>query len=140
MKKKAYFFKSGVMMIPVLLIVLLSVSCTKEPGTGGSSSLYGKVHVHNYNGTFTAFQNEYNAQDADVYIVYGDERSYSDRVRTNPAGVYEFKYLRPGKYTVYVYSKDSTLAAPSGTIAVQQTVEITKNRQEVEVPEILIFE
>ena len=138
MKKFTFFNKTT----PVLAgILIMMVSCTKEPGTGGNSSIYGKVQVHDYNSTFTVLQGEYAAQDADVYIVYGDdERSYSDRTRTNPDGVYEFKYLRPGKYTIYVYSKDSTLASPSGTIAVQQTIEITKKKQEVEVPEILIFD
>lgn len=133
--------KTKLILLNGLLGLFLFTACSKEPGTGGSSSLYGKVHVHDYNSTFTVLQGEYDAQDADVYIVYGDEtKSYSDRTRTNPDGVYEFKYLRPGKYTIYVYSKDSTLASPSGTVAIQQTVEITKKNQETEVPEILIFE
>jgi hypothetical protein len=53
--------------------------------------------------------------------------------------VYEFKYLRPGNYTVFVYSEDSTLTLPSGKYAVIREIKITGNRQTVKADDIIIF-
>jgi len=74
-----------------------------------------------------------------VYIIYGNDRSYSQRERSNFDGVYEFKYLRPGNYTVYCYSKDSTLTVVSGIVPVIKKVTIDKNKQTVEVEEMKVF-
>ena len=128
--------------ILIIVAVLLSAfvnSCKKEAGEGGNSSVYGKVYVKDYNGTFTVLQDEYYGPEIDVYIIYGDDKSYGERIRTNYDGVYEFKYLRPGKYHIYAYSKDSTLQT-NADISVIKDVEITKNHQDVEVPEIIIFD
>ena len=133
--KKIIFTKS-------LLLIGLSVflfSCSKDPGEGGNSSIYGSVWVKNYNSTFTVLNGKYEGADEDVYIIYGDEKGYSDKVSTNYKGEFEFKYLRPGKYTVFIYSKDSTLQSPSGKIPIIKEVEITERKQEVEIPTITIF-
>jgi len=81
----------------------------------------------------------YPAPDEDVFIIYDGDRSYSQRIRTNYDGVYEFKYLRPGDYTIYAYSKDSTLTLPQEIYPVIREVTIDKNKQSVEVPDIKIF-
>lgn len=131
--KKTYF------IVSICLTLLLSVSsCKKEAGSGGTSSIYGKVFAKNYNSTFTVLQEQYYAQDVDVYIIYGDDKSYSDRVRTSYDGTYEFKYLRKGIYHIYAYSIDSTLQT-NAFIPVIRDVEITKNQQENEASEIVIF-
>lgn len=127
------------LFLAVSLTAFFLFSCEKEPGEGGNSTIFGKVYVKDYNGTFTVLNGEYYGQDEDVYIIYGDDKTYSDHVSTNYDGVYEFKYLRPGKYTVYTYSKDSTLQSPSGVYEVKQEVEITEKNQEYEVPELIIF-
>lgn len=123
----------------VFLSAILASSCKKGPGEGGNSSIYGKVWVRDFNSNFTILYGEYNGADEDVYIVYGDEKGSSDRVRSNYDGTYEFKYLRPGNYKVYVYSKDSTMSSPSGSVTVIKEVEITARKQEVEVPKITIY-
>jgi hypothetical protein len=125
--------------IQILALSVLLFSCSKDPGEGGNSSIYGSVWVKNYNSTFTVLNGEYEGADEDVYIIYGDGNGYSDKVSANYKGVYEFKYLRPGKYTIYIYSKDSTLQSPSGKIPIIKEVEITEKKQEIEVPEITIF-
>ncbi len=131
--KKTYF------IVSICLTLLFAVSsCKKDPGSGGTSSIYGKVLAKNYNSTFTVLQEQYYAQDVDVYIIYGDDKSYSDRVRTSYDGTYEFKYLRKGIYHIYAYSKDSTLQT-NAMIPVIRDVEITKNQQENEASEIMIF-
>ena len=122
-----------------LLVVLIMISCSKEAGEGGSSTISGKVWVKDYNSTFTILNGEYYAQDEDVYIIYGDYNGYGDHLKTDYRGSYEFKYLRPGKYRIYVYSKDSTMLSPSGIIPMVEEVEITANKQNVEAPLITIF-
>jgi hypothetical protein len=114
-------------------------SCTKEAGDGGNSTIYGKIIAHNYNAEFTNLKGIYPAADEDVFIIYGDDRSFSQRVRTNYNGIYEFKYLRKGDYTIYAYSKDSTLTLPSEMYAVIRNVKIEDNKQTVEVEDMKIF-
>lgn len=123
----------------VLLVSALSYSCSKEAGEGGTSSIYGKIIAHNYNAEFTTLKGIYPAADEDVFIIYGNDRSYSERVSTSYDGVFEFKYLRPGDYTVFVYSKDSTLTLPSGMYVVKQQVTISENKQAVAAKEMKIF-
>jgi hypothetical protein len=129
-------------ILPVFLFLLLSViafSCSKEPGEGGSSTIYGKIIAHNYNAEFTNLKGIYPAADEDVFIIYGDDRSYSERVRTSYEGIYEFKYLRPGDYTIYAYSKDSTLTMASEMYAVIRKVKIDDNKQTVQVEDMKVF-
>jgi len=78
-------------------------------------------------------------RDEDVYLIYGEDHSYSQRIRSNYDGIYEFKYLRPGDYTIYAYSKDSTLTLVSGMYPVIRKVKIDNKRQTVEVEDMKIF-
>jgi hypothetical protein len=130
--------RSLTFILPLLLLTAF-FSCSKEAGEGGNSSIYGKMTTYNYNAEFTNLRGIYPSADEDVYIIYGNDRSYSERVRTNYDGVYEFKYLRPGDYTIYAYSKDSTLTLVSEMVAVIRKVTITENKQSVEAEEIKIF-
>ncbi|GIV27414.1 MAG: hypothetical protein KatS3mg027_1228 [Bacteroidia bacterium] len=79
----------------------------KPPGKGGNSSIKGKVTLRKYNASTQTFSLIYPAKDVDVYIIYGNELSYGDRIRTDYEGDFEFKYLRKGDYTIYVYSIDT---------------------------------
>jgi hypothetical protein len=123
----------------ILVFCLSLISCSKEAGDGGNSTIYGKITAWDYNAEFTNLKGIYPAADEEVYIIYGDDFSYSERVRTNYEGIYEFKYLRPGDYTIYVYSKDSTLTMPSEMYAEVRNVTIDGNKKYVEVEEIKIF-
>lgn len=127
--------------IPIFIALMLCTmlfSCSKEPGEGGTSTIQGKVLAKYYNETFTAQLGEAYAPDKDVYIIYGDDASYSDKQKTNYDGSFEFKYLRKGKYRIYAYSKDTTLTNPVGKFAVYADVEITKKGETVVVPDIKI--
>ena len=126
-------------MAGVSVLLLITLSCKKEAGIGGNSSLYGKVIVKDYNSTFTVLQVVYNAEERDVYIIYGYDKSYSDRTRTSYDGTYEFRYLRPGDYHIFVYSKDSTLQT-NAMIPVIKDVSISKKHQDIEVPTMIVFE
>jgi len=127
---------------PLFLMLTLSIllfSCTKDAGEGGNSTIYGKIITYNYNAEFTNLRGIYPGADEDVYIIYGSDRSYSQRIRSNYDGVYEFKYLRSGEYTIYVYSKDSTLTLVSGIKPVIQKVTIDNKKQTVEAADMKIF-
>jgi hypothetical protein len=117
--------------------LLFTTSCSKESGEGGSSKITGKVYVREYSPDFTYLIAQYWAGDLDVYIIYGDGVTSDDRVRTGPDGDFEFPYLRPGKYRIYIYSADSTMVSPSGNIAIYRDAEITKNKQTVDVGTIV---
>jgi hypothetical protein len=131
--------KSLATVFGILFLSLMVLSCSKEPGDGGNSTIYGKIIAHDYNAEFTNLKGIYPAADEDVFLTYGDDHSYSQRIRSNYDGIYEFKYLRPGDYSIYVYSKDSTLSLASEMYAVIKNVTIDDNRQTVEVEEIKIF-
>lgn len=134
MSKKAIFN-----FLTVTLVLLLISSCKKEAGEGGDSSIRGKIWVINYNATFTSINNEYVGADEYVYIIYGDDISYGDRVKTNPAGEFEFKYLREGNYTIYIYSKDKTRTEPSGITSMKVSTNISGKEQVVDVGTITIY-
>jgi lipocalin len=132
-----------ILPVIILMIVLVASSCKKPAGEGGNSTITGKVHVKNYNSTFTVLTSEYDGPDVDVYIIYGDDVTYGNRLKTSPDGVYEFKYLRPGKYKIYAYSKDKDAFLAGNPSppnkAIYQEVEISKKKQTVEVPTIEII-
>lgn len=105
----------------------------------GNSSLFGKVYKVNYNSTFTIINEEYFAPDETVYISYGNDRTYFDKVKTYYNGTYEFENLKKGIYHIFSYSKDSTLTIQSGVTPIIKTIEISENGIEIEVPTIRIL-
>ena len=116
-------------IIAAVLLVVLASSCTKTEGEGGTSVIYGKVYAFDYNGS-GVLQGEYYLPDEDVFIVYGDEDNYyDDSYKTSFDGSFRFQYLRPGTYTVFVYSDCNT--CPSGVEAISQVVEISGNNEDV---------
>ena len=113
------------------ILVLFISSCEKEEGTGGTSEIKGKVYAFDYNAELTVLNSEYYAPEEDVYIIYGDDKIYSDDFKTHFDGSYHFQYLREGKYTIFAYSKDLSRTSPSGIITVKVEVEITGKNQTV---------
>jgi hypothetical protein len=123
----------------ILLFLPVFQSCEKEPGPGGNSTIYGKILVKDYNSTFTVLNEEYYGPGIWVYLVYGDDRGYGERIQTSFNGTYEFKYLRPGNYKVYALSKDSTLST-NALVPVIREVEITSRQQELGLSDLVIFD
>jgi hypothetical protein len=124
----------------LFIALLFFASCEKPAGEGGNASIRGRVLVKDYNASFTVFIREYFAQDQRVYIIYGEDQVYSDDFRTDYDGWYEFRFLRPGRYTLYTYSKDSTLQSPTQQIPVFAEVTIPSGETLVTVPDLVIFE
>lgn len=123
----------------IFCLITVFYSCKKPAGEGGNSSIKGKLWVEDWNSGFTIKNGEYAGADEDVFILYGDAVSYSEKTRANYNGEFEFKYLRKGKYTIYVFSKDKTLQSQSGDTSVVKTVEITEKKQTITIDQITIY-
>jgi hypothetical protein len=79
------------------------------------------------NGAYSLKTDTFVAREADIYLVFGDEPYYSERLRTGDEGQYLFKYLNPGNYSVYAFSEK-----PSGEmIAERKTVSVKKGGKAV---------
>lgn len=132
--------KSSILRLTLLVIVgVLLFSCKKEPGPGGTSSIYGKVLVKDYNSTFTVLNEVYYGPGNWVYLIYGDDRNYSERVQTGIDGAYEFKYLRQGSYRVYALSKDSTLTT-NAMIPVLKPIDVPSGTHDIDAGDLVIFD
>jgi hypothetical protein len=123
----------------LLLFTACAVSCKKPEGKGGKASIMGSIHVKKFNAAGIVIAGEYEGAYEDVYIIYGDNSTYGDKIQANPDGNYEFKYLQPGHYKVYAYSKDSTGNSSAPKFAIIREVEITKKKQEVDAGRITIY-
>jgi hypothetical protein len=85
--------------------LFIFISCNKDEGFGGSSSLEGYVYnvVHNEN-NYSFTTDTFPALDKDVFLEFGGDYSIGERIRTGREGYYRFDYLRKGNYTVYALS------------------------------------
>ena len=103
--KKILFF--------TVLSFLLLASCTKEEGEGGLASISGKIvtDIRLVPSNAATFQYSRAGADEEVYIIFGDNVGPDERVWTNYKGEFAFYNLRPGDYTLYIYSADTTGAA-----------------------------
>ena len=117
-------------------VLFLFQSCAKVEGPGGSSSIKGKIHVE-VRDVAGNLINEYDAPDEDVYLIYGDGATfYDDDVKTSFDGSFEFNYLQPGKYQLFVYQDCNSCA--SGKEAVIVNVEIADKKTATDVGTIII--
>jgi len=112
--------KTLVKLLWIISIVYL-ISCKKEAGLGGKSSITGKVIANYYDNTFTNVLSTASAMNENVYLVFDSSPGYGVKVRTSFDGTYQFTNLQQGKYTIYCYSKDPN--SPNGESPVIETVE-----------------
>jgi hypothetical protein len=129
--------KSKILLFSLLLMASL-FSCKKEEGIGGDASIIGNVRVRDYNTNFTQLIGEYPAEDVYVYLVFGDNKGYDRRIKTDYEGNFFFKYLYPGDYKVYVYSTDSTFTDLNNLVALVKDVHIDGRKEEVDLGTITI--
>lgn len=133
-------FKNTFVFLGIGISIFLIQACQQEAGEGGTSTIRGKVFGKYYNSSFTYSSGSQYVPDKDVYIIYGDSYSFGDRTKTSYDGSYEFSYLQTGKYKVYVYSNDSSMNSPSGSITLIQEVTLTENYQTIELEDFITFE
>jgi len=120
-----------------ILVAVAVLSCNKEAGRGGTSSIYGKVHVYNITGLGDT-TSEFDGMDEDVFIIYGDkDQTYDDKFACSHDGSFRFDYLTPGTYTLFAYSRCDT--CDDGMQPVFKTVEITEKKTEYPVSDINIL-
>lgn len=122
----------------LIAITICITSCKKPAGEGGNSSIKGNIWAENWDNTFTTLTSQGPGSNIDVFIIYGNETNYGDKISTTPDGNFEFKYLRPGLYKVYVYSKTPSSINPNGEVAVTLDAEITRKKQTVELGKITV--
>jgi len=121
----------------ITLLFFVLTSCLKEPGTGGTSTITGKIYAYDYDSEMINLRTQYYAPDEDVYIIYGHDSIFSDRFQTSYDGSYRFEYLRPGTYTIFAYSKNVVTKLPP-LLAIRKTVEISSGNQVMTMEDIEI--
>ena len=123
----------------LVILGMLAFSCKKEEGVGGTSSIKGKVIIRQYNANFTELTEQYYAPDEDVFIIYGDDDVYGDKVTTNYDGTYEFEFLREGDYSIFAYSEDSANYPTRHMIPVIVHARISGKKEKVQANDIVIL-
>jgi outer membrane lipoprotein-sorting protein len=128
-----------------MLLVSILISCKKDAGDGGNSSINGKVNkdIRAVLTNAATLQRTVPAADQEVYIVYGEHVSPDDKVQTNYDGEFEFLYLRPGKYKVYTFSKDTNSVAVTWDerhMVILDEVEIADKKQDVKMDDMTIYD
>ncbi len=125
--------------LSVVLLVLLSIQgCSKAPGLGGKASIKGKITGRFYSDTQLTMLTGLSALgDENVYLIYGNDHTfYDDDISTSYDGSFEFNYLRPGKYIVFMYENCYPCAALQQEKLFE--VEITEKKQVVDLGEIIL--
>jgi hypothetical protein len=123
-----------IIIISLSVFLISFAGCQKDAGEGGTGVITGKVYARSVKNGFLV--GEFYAPDERVYIMYGNSTVYNDDMDTHYDGTYRFSYLYPGNYTIYCYSEcDSCVSEVEPIIA---NVEITKEGEIVEVPDIVI--
>ncbi len=117
--------------------IILFVSCNKEPGEGGAGKISGKLFGYDINSEGIVTDSGY-AGGYRVYISYGTEGNANNDVRTSYNGQYEFTGLKKGTYTIFAYSQCD--ACLFNQTSVKQTVTLSSNKDEVVVPDLVIFD
>ena len=120
-------------VITIFIVSAILFSCTKGPGEGGRASIKGSIFARNYNNSYLLTDSGF-IGGQNVYIKYGDEPGISDNTDTDPNGEFYFNYLREGKYTIIVYSKQLTNNVLDSAII--KTVEITSKKQALIIPQM----
>ena len=75
--------------------------------------------------------------DERVYLIYGDDDFYSESVRTDASGNYQFTGLNRGNYRVYAFTADTL--NPGGMLGqVEVAAEITEKKEVVQAPGLFV--
>ncbi|MFT4900272.1 MAG: hypothetical protein ACI9U0_002074 [Flavobacteriales bacterium] len=101
----------------------------------GSSSVKGRLMVQKYVGEFT-IGDPYVSQEQEVYIIYGNEEVYFDRMDTGFDGKFEFKGLIKGEYKLYALSECGTCIDIYDTVSV--TVNVLNNFSSEDTGDLII--
>lgn len=119
-------------------ILMIFFGCNKSPGLGGKATIKGKLTGRFYSDKqLTLLVGQSALGDENVYIIYGnDHTNYDDNISTSYDGSFEFKYLRPGKYVVFMYEN----CYPCASLQQEKLfeVDITTKDQVIDLGEIIL--
>ena len=110
-----------------LLGFVLIISCTKEAGYGGLSSIQGKVYTKDITPNSQIVQDSGYTANIKVFISADESSQVLDEVRTDLDGSFKFDKLRKGNYTIWTFTQCD--ACTNNETPVIQQVEI-KGRKE----------
>lgn len=91
-----------------IIAVLALSACAKVEGEGGRSSITGNIQIEEKLYVSSNYSSSvfYPGATEDVFIIYGEDGTmYDDKMECSYDGTFTFKYLRPGKYTIFAYNK-----------------------------------
>lgn len=91
-----------------LILGIIAFSCTQPEGYGGNASVRGHIITEYYNSDFSNFLRVEPAIDEEIFLLFGDEEGLGDRTFSSLTGAFQFEFLRPGDYTLYYMTEDST--------------------------------
>ncbi|MCX7987654.1 MAG: hypothetical protein N2662_12025 [Bacteroidales bacterium] len=101
----------------------------------GNATISGKIWLINYKKNGYEIKDISLAQEVDVYLIYGNHKSYDIRTRTNYDGTFTFTNLLKGDYVVYVYSEAEdafgNLTGATEKVAHKKFITINRDNQEV---------
>ena len=115
-------------------------ACEQVPGEGGRASIVG--HIQEEARTVLTQPSSappYPAADHNVFLIYGNNVGPDDNVETNHEGDFVFPWLRPGEYTVYVYSEDTSGTVPPRDMAVLRTVTVENQTETVVLDTLTVY-
>lgn len=124
-----------ILVVLILFVAVTISACEKEVGTGGTSTIRGKVFGYDINSSGVVLDSSY-VGDVRVYLSYGDNTWADEDERTSYSGDYAFQGLQKGKYKVFVFTKCISCAFDQASIV--QEVEITKNGETIVLPDFKI--
>ena len=88
----------------ILLLPLFLFSCINQEGEGGTAMVQGYIYnVLHADDVYNFEPDTFPAAKTDVYLIYGDDAVYGDKMEAAPDGFFQFKYLTKGTYRVYAY-------------------------------------
>lgn len=86
----------------ILILVFTFLSCSKEEGYGGLSTIKGKVFGKDFNTSNVLVSQDF-IGGMKVYISKHNNPNYFDRLDTSYDGSFKFEFLQPGKYDIWVF-------------------------------------
>jgi hypothetical protein len=128
-------------MIPLSLVLLLvTMACTKPAGPGGKATVKGRVYARDYDNTQQYMISKGYSAGETVYICYGNSNDIGDNVKTSHDGSFKFLYLNKGHYKVFVNSLDTTIRVKGNDTEIPVIVEfdIKDVRQTIDLGDIVI--
>lgn len=118
-------FSKSIFIITLIASSVFTSSCIKDEGEGGTAAIEGRVFkVVHTNDNFSLKADTFLGSKENVYIVYGNDGIYGDKMEAGYDGLFRFKYLTKGRYYIYAYS-----TLPSGLKrAVIDTVDVASGK------------